>query len=451
MGQLSRISQRSRILLIGVVIPALITLALVSSYYTDSYEKAVDASVSQARALCISAESTGEQIEHQWKKGLFTTEQLWAFEADGDHDRILSTVPIAATLKALQNGQDSAGYEFFVPAFEARNPINTPNEFQAEVLRELAETGAEEVVRIDEATNTAHYFKPVKIRQSCLKCHGSPDTAEALWGHSDGTDILGYPMEGWKVGENHGAFQVVQSLAPATAQAQQTFLKATLGTGLVLLFCSAISIMVLNSIRRDAAEKSATIAEEVSSQVSGDTANVASAVEELSANVRCISESATAASRTVADVVDRVTRNNRKSAELDSSSREIGNIVQMIESIAEQTNLLALNATIEAARAGDAGKGFAVVAGEVKELARQTSDATSTITGRIESIQSTSSDLLGGMRDMESVIQSINTAQEEIAGAVSQQQSATEEISRSIHCVLNSSRDLHGRLAQTYN
>lgn len=61
--------------------------------------------------------------------------------------------------------------------------------------------------------------------------------------------------------------------------------------------------------------------------------------------------------------------------EIERSSREIGNITEMMDEIAFQTNLLALNAGVEAARAGDAGKGFAVVAQEVRVLAQRAADA----------------------------------------------------------------------------
>ncbi|WP_027624001.1 methyl-accepting chemotaxis protein [Clostridium lundense] len=86
-------------------------------------------------------------------------------------------------------------------------------------------------------------------------------------------------------------------------------------------------------------------------------------------------------------------------SELQDTSQEIGNIVNIINSIADQTNLLALNASIEASRAGVAGKGFAVVAEEVRKLAEESLDSSNSIRKLITLIQDKTDKALKSIED----------------------------------------------------
>lgn len=90
-------------------------------------------------------------------------------------------------------------------------------------------------------------------------------------------------------------------------------------------------------------------------------------------------------------IKDKVRYSSNVIEELQVTSSEIGNIVDIIDSIASQTNLLALNASIEAARAGEAGRGFAVVADEVRKLAEETINSSNSIKKLIETTQNNTS------------------------------------------------------------
>ncbi|KWT92045.1 bacteriohemerythrin [Candidatus Magnetominusculus xianensis] len=138
---------------------------------------------------------------------------------------------------------------------------------------------------------------------------------------------------------------------------------------------------------------------------------------------------------------------------LGEKSRQIGEIIQVINDIAEQTNLLALNAAIEAARAGEQGRGFAVVADEVRKLAEKTSTATKEISEMILTIQESTVSAVDSMNEasqevssgaefinqagttLVEIVQTNDDVSEKItriAAATEQQSATTEEISRTM-------------------
>ena len=140
---------------------------------------------------------------------------------------------------------------------------------------------------------------------------------------------------------------------------------------------------------------------------------------------------------------------NDKMTRLDASSREIGQVLQLITDIAAQTNLLALNATIEAARAGDAGKGFAVVASEVKDLARNTTGAVEDIRARIAAMQAEAGDAVGIIQEITAKITGMSDVTSTIAGAVEEQTAVAKETGRNMGSVMSSATATHEAAAHT--
>ena len=167
--------------------------------------------------------------------------------------------------------------------------------------------------------------------------------------------------------------------------------------------------------------------------VTSDSSVVVAAVTELSSSIGEIASQTSQSVNASDQARDRAEAATRVTARLGETSRKIGEISGLIADIAAQTNLLALNATIEAARAGETGKGFAVVAQEVKVLAGQTSKATEEIERQIADIRAATDDVFASVGEISDAISSMSSFSTAVAGAVEEQNVATQEITGSLH------------------
>ncbi len=208
---------------------------------------------------------------------------------------------------------------------------------------------------------------------------------------------------------------------------------------------AALSAKLADGARETSAE--AEVLASAAEQVASTSSASAAGVEAITASIDGIAAQAVEAGKVASAAVALAETARGAVGGLRQSSAEISEVVNTITAVAAQTNLLALNATIEAARSGEAGRGFAVVAGEVKDLARQTSEATAGISARADAILADTAAVASAMDDITEVIGRIDSVQSSISAVVEEQSATTLAITGNVEDSLKAANGISSSTA----
>ena len=248
---MKNLSIKVKVIGVSILLPTLLLCGLFVAYVVQEKNTAVSTYVDKARTITVTVESTREGMEELYKKNVFTPEMLRSF-ADGGHaDKLLAAVPVVSSWNAAMRKAKEGGYEFKVPKFSPRNPANEPDALEARALKKMKAENLTEYYEIDEQRNAVRYFRPVRLTDICLACHGDPATSAQVWGNENGLDPTGTRMENWNVGEIHGAFEVIQSLDAADAQLAASLWKGgSAVVGGLIVFAVLLTLFVMQNLIR---------------------------------------------------------------------------------------------------------------------------------------------------------------------------------------------------------
>ena len=215
------LSIKWKLLGLALISPLIITFVLALQRAEDMRTNAEATVIDKSKAIVLMAEATRNEMAKKLKLGI-----IKPFK-EIDPAQLIEAVPVVTAMQTAAVNAEKSGYTFRVPKVNPRNPNNTPTSFELEILREIKANNLDEKIVVTK--DEIRYFKPIKLTEECLFCHGDPKGK---------IDPTGGTLEGWQAGEIHGAFEIISSLAEVNKAMHRANLVIALSALAILLVCS---------------------------------------------------------------------------------------------------------------------------------------------------------------------------------------------------------------------
>ena len=371
------LSLKWKILIVALVGPVIVAAIMAWQRVDDIRTGAEEAILQKSRAVVLMAEATRNEMGRKLEIGL-----MRPFE-ELPKDKIMDAVPVVTAMRMAAQNAAQAGYEFRVPKVQPRNPANTPTPLELSAMQEMERGNLPE--KVIHTPDKIYYFRPIKLTQECLFCHGD---------QAGQPDVVGGTKEGWKVGETHGAFVVISSLQKAHEQVTQARMAVAGWTLLVLALLFAAIWVILNRgiigpllrIRQFAGQVAGG---ELDARAEGDYASelgeVKSAIETMVGNLkqkmheadqrRADADAHAARAETaLAEAREQEARVNELLRRMTSVAGEASTIAQQVslaaEALSAQVEQVSAGAEQQSARAGETATAMEEMNATVLEVAR---------------------------------------------------------------------------------
>jgi len=318
-----------------------ISVVLVRNNISEIKRTAEESILGKSKTVVAMAEASRNEMARKLELQIVKPfEQL-------DPSILIEAVPVISAIKTAQVNANTLGYKLRVPKISPRNPRNEPTPLERKVLLKLQKRNLDEYIIREK--KQIRYFRSIRLTKDCLSCHGDPKGSR---------DPLGGIREGWKVGEIHGAFEIISSLKEANLTVQATIIRETCWAIATLIFIIAIVWVFTKKSLQDPLEKSNQLVEKIAAGdltqtidldqkdefgvMAGFLNQMSSSLNKMIANILHASDDLKNSSNRLRDISiglsDNVQDTQNKSTHATDSAAEMSNNMDSIAAAVEETS-----------------------------------------------------------------------------------------------------------------